>query len=149
MCGGKNMVKEFSIFDFQKVCEVFMHAFNESWDDEWTIETARIYLQELLDNKRFIGFTAWENDLLTGFIFCHMRYNWRCTTMTIDLMGVSPSYQRKGYGAELIDAVEKFSRENSITGIDLWTAEHKPSFKFYEKLGYKGPFGITMCKSIK
>ena len=131
-----------------------MQAFNlPPWNDEWTLETARIYMQELLDNKRFIGFTAWENDVLTGFIFCHIRYNWRGDDMTIDLMGVSPDYQRKGYGAELINAVEKYVKENSITCIGLGTSKNAPAFKFYEKLGYKGPGvndnGINMSKSIK
>jgi len=131
------MVKEFSIFDFQKVCEVFMNTFNKSWNDEWTLETARIYLQELLDNKRFAGFTVWENDLLIGFAFCHMRYNWRGDDMTIDLLGISPDYQRKGYGTILINAVEKFSKENSLTGVGLSTGLNTPAFNFYEKHGYK------------
>jgi GNAT superfamily N-acetyltransferase len=148
------MIKEFSIFDFQKACEVFMQAFNlPPWNDEWTLETARIYLQELLDNKRFIGFTSWENDVLTGFIFCHIRYNWRGNDMTVDLMGVSPGYQRKGYGAELINAAEKYAKENSIACIGLWTSKNAPAFQFYEKLGYKGPGtddnGVNMGKSIK
>jgi len=143
------MVKEFSIFDFQKVCEVFMHTFNlPPWNDQFTIETARIYLQELLDNKRFIGFTSWENDSLTGFIFCHARYNWRGDTMTIDLMGVSPDYQRKGYGAALMNAVEKYATENSIIGIDLFTSKSAPAFKFYEKLGFRDG-GVNMSKGIK
>jgi GNAT superfamily N-acetyltransferase len=131
------MIKEFSVIDFQKVCEVFMITFNESWNDKWSIETARIYLQELLDNKRFVGFTAWENDLLIGFAFCHMRYNWRGDDITIDLMGISPDHQRKGYGEMLINAVEKFSREHSLTNVGLFTNFNTSAFNFYKKLGFK------------
>jgi len=143
------MIKEFSIFDFQKVCEVFMNTFNESWNDKWTIETARVYLQELLDNKRFVGFTAWDNDSLIGFAFCHIRYNWRGDDITIDLMGISPGYQRKGYGEMLINTVEKFSKENSITNIGLSTGLNTPAFNFYEKLGFKNSKDAAfMRKSI-
>ena len=144
------MVKEFSIFDFKKVCEVFMNTFNESWNDEWTVETARMYLQELLDNRRFVGFTAWENDLLIGFAFCHMRYNWRGDDMTIDLMGISPDYQRKGYGEALINAVEQFSKENSLTSVGLSTGLNTPAFNFYEKLGFENSKDAAfMGKGIK
>jgi len=144
------VIKEFSIFDFRKVCEVFMKAFNETWNDEWTIETARMYLQELLDNKRFVGFTAWENNSLIGFAFCHTRYNWRGDDMTIDLMGISPGYQRKGYGEMLIKAVEKFSKENFLIGIGLMTGLNKPAFNFYEKLGFKNSEdAASMSKSMK
>lgn len=142
------MVKEFSIFYFQKVCELFMDTFNASWNDEWTIETARMYLQELLDNKRFVGFTAWKNDSLTGFAFCHMRYNWRGDDMTIDLMGISPNYQRKGYGELLIKAVEKFSKENSITSIGLSTGLNTSAFNFYEKLGFKNSEDAAFMRKV-
>ena len=144
------MIKEFSIFDFQKVCEVFMKTFNDSWNDEWTIDTARIYLQELIDNRRFVGFTAWENDSLIGFAFCHMRYNWRGDDMTIDLLGISPDYQRKGYGTILINAIEEFSKENSLTGVGLSTGLNTPAFSFYEKHGYENSKDAAfMGKSIK
>jgi len=144
------MVKEFSIFEFRKVCEVFMNTFNESWNDKWTIDTARIYLQELIDNRRFVGFTAWENDSLIGFAFCHMRYNWRGDDMTIDLLGISPDYQRKGYGTILINAIEKFSKENSLTGVGLSTGLNTPAFNFYEKLGYENSKDTAfMGKNIK
>ena len=132
------MIKQFSVFDFEKVCEVFMQAFNSPpWNDEWTMETACIYLQELLDSKRFVSFTAWESDLLIGFAFCHARYNWRGDEVTIDLIGISPDYQRKGYGELLVKAIEQYSKENSLTGIVLSTSLNSPAFNFYEKLGFK------------
>ena len=145
------MIKEFSINDFQKVCEVFMQTFNlPPWNDKWTLETARMYLQELLDNRRFAGFTAWENDSLVGFAFCHMRYNWRGDDMTIDIMCVSPDYQCKGYGKALINAVEEFAKENACIVITLGTSINAPAFNFYEKLGYKRPDDwVSMHKDIK
>jgi len=132
------MVKEFSIFDFQQVCKIFMQTFNlPPWNDENTLVTARIYLQELLDNRRFFGFTIWENDSLAGFVFCHARYNWRGDDTTIDIMCVSPDYQRKGYGTILVNTVEQYAKENSLGGVGLSTSLNTPAFSFYEKLGFK------------
>ena len=128
-----------------------MQTFNEPpWNDEWTIETARIYLQELLDNKRFFGFTAWENNSLIGFAFCHARYNWRGDDMDIDLMCVSPDYQHKSYGKMLINAVEQYARENSLIGMGLATGSDVPAFHFYRKLGFERTENwVRMGKWIK
>ena len=145
------MIKEFLINDFQKCCESFVQTFNSPpWNDKFTIETARIYLQELLDNKRFVGFTSWEDGALAGFVFCHMRYNWRGDDITIDMMCISPDYQRKGYGSGLLDAVEKFAKENACVVILLSTSIDAPAFNFYEKLNFtRWESEVTMRKSIK
>ena len=145
------IVKEFSINDFPKICEVFMQTFNSPpWNDKNTIETSRVYLQELLDNKRFVGFTLWKNDLLIGFVLCHTRYNWRGDDITIDIMCILPNFQQKGYGKILFNAVENFSKNNSIICIGLHTGLNTPAFNFYEKLGFEqDKESIFMRKEIK
>ena len=142
------MVKEFSICDFQKCCEVFIQAFNRApWDDKWTSKTAQIYLQELVDNRRFLGYTLWDNDLLIGAAFCHMRYNWRGDDITIDVMYISPDYQNKGYGQLLMNSIKLFAKKNSYACIILSTSENTPAFFFYKKTGFT-QFGnsVTMYK---
>jgi len=147
------MIKEFAINDLQKCCEVFIQAFNRPpWNDEFTNETAYIYLKELVDNKRFAGYTLWDNELLIGAVFCHLRNNWRGDELIVDLMYISPDCQRKGYGEVLMNVVEKFAKENSCIIITLSTSVGAPAFSFYEKLGFKKVpenFWVSMHKPIK
>jgi ribosomal protein S18 acetylase RimI-like enzyme len=145
------MVKEFSKNDLQKCCEVFIQVFNNfPWNDKWTRETAYIYLKELIENKRFLGYTLWDNNSLIGAVFCHLRYNWRGDDINVDLLYISPDYQRKGFGRILMNEIEKFTKENLVSCIVLSTSENTPAFKFYEKMGF-AQLGktVTMFKTKK
>ena len=145
------MVKEFLINDIQKCCEILIQTFNNPpWNDKFTAETARIYLQELIDNKRFAGYTIWDNGLLVGAVFCHLRYNWRGDELSVDLIYISPEYQRKGYGGILMRTVEKYAKDHSCICISLSTNAGTPAFDFYGKIGFKEFPGklIWLYKSI-
>ena len=132
------MIKEFIQDDFQKCCELYIKVFNNPpWNDMWTNETAHIYLQELTDHKRFLGYTLWDGNLFIGAVFCHMKNHYRGDEIFIDEMYISPDYQRKGYGTELMKAVEKYAKDNSFISITLLTGKGRPAFDFYEKLGFK------------
>ena len=132
------MVRNFSNDDFQQCCDLFIQVFNAPpWNDQWTNERAQIRLQDFIDNKRFIGFTFWDNDTLVGAVFAHMNTFYRGDELFIDELFISTAHQRKGYGMLLMDTIETFAKENNCVNITLLTGRGKPSFDFYEKLGYK------------
>ena len=132
------MTKKLTIDDLQNCCKLFTNVFNNPpWNDEWTTETARTYLRELIDHKRFLGYTLWENDTLIGAVFSHMKNHYRGEEILVDELFVSPDCQRKGYGMLLMDEIEKYARENSFISVTLLTGAGKPAFMFYEKRGYK------------
>lgn len=132
------MIKEFSANDFQECCDLFIKVFNGApWNDKWTNETAQTYLQELTDNKRFLGYTLWNDKLLVGVVFCHKKNHYRGDEIFIDEMYIFPDCQRKGYGMKLMKKVELFAKENSVISITLLTGKNTPAFEFYEKFGCK------------
>lgn len=132
------MIRSFSQTNLQKCCELYINVFNAPpWNDEWTNETAHTYLKELTDHKRFLGFTLWTNEQLTGAVFAHMKNHYRGDEIYIDELFISPDHQRKGHGMLLMDEVEKYAKENSFISVTLLTGVKKPAFNFYEKRGYK------------
>ena len=132
------MLKEFSVGDLEKCEDLFVQVFNGApWHDKWTGETAHNYLQELVDNRRFLGFTLWDGDMLIGAVFCHAKSHYRGNDVVVDELFVSPEHQREGCGTLLMDAVEKFAKENSFISIAALTGKGKPSFSFFEKYGCK------------
>jgi len=134
----KKMIKPFSMKDLQKCCELYVRTFNgEPWYDHWTSETAHARLLEIAENKRFLGYTLWDNAELIGAIFCYLKTYHNGSEIFVEEMWVSPYCQRKGYGMMLMDEVEKYARENAIASVTLFTGRDKPSFNFYEKCGYK------------
>jgi GNAT superfamily N-acetyltransferase len=124
--------------DFQKCLQLFIHVFNgEPWYDKWTDDTAFNYLQELVDNKRFLGYTLWDNGKLAGAVFAHMKSHYKGDEIFVDELFVSPDCQRSGCGMALMGAVDKFAKENFIISITLLTGLGKPSFQFFSKFGCK------------
>ena len=132
------MIKKFSVSDFPQCCELFIQVFNsEPWKDCWTNDTANTYLHELLDNKRFFGYTLWDSDLLIGVVFCRMKNHYKGNEIFIDEMYISSVYQNKGHGTELMEAVEEYAKQNSAISITLLTGTDTPAFEFYKKFGCK------------
>jgi len=131
------MIKPFSMSDLQNCCELYVRTFNgEPWYDHWTVETAYDRLLELAENKRFLGYTLWNDDELIGAVFCFLKTYYNGSEIFVEELWVSSDYQRKGYGMKLMDEVEKYATENGITSVTLFTGKNKPSFDFYEKRGY-------------
>ena len=145
------MVRKFLSEDFQQCCELLIQTYNAPpVNDNWTSERAQIRLKDTIDNKRFIGYTLWENDVLAGAVFARGRTNHAGNEIVVEDLFVSPAHQRKGYGAMLLDAIEKYSKENGCMNISLITAIDNPSFDFYKKCGYWHlDFAASMYKRTK
>ena len=132
------MIKKFADCDLEKCCELYIEVFNQApWNDEWTMDSAQLYLQELIDHKRFLGYTLWENDALLGVVLAHMKNHYRGEEIVVDELFISLDCQRKGYGMMLMEEVEKYAKENSFISVTLLTGVGMSAFNFYEKRGYK------------
>ena len=115
-----------------------MEVFNAPpWNDEWTGETVRRCLGDLVEHKRFVGYTFWESDILVGAVFAHTKTFYRGDEIYIDELFIAPHCQRKGYGQELMHEIENYAEENNLICISLLTSIEKPAFEFYEKHGYQ------------
>jgi len=131
------MLKKFISDDFQLCCDLLIQTYNAPpVNDNWTSESAQIRFKDTIDNKRFIGYTLWENEVLIGAVFARMRTYHAGNEIVVEDLIVSPAHQRKGYGTELLDAIENYSKENGCTNISLLTVMENPSFDFYKKRGY-------------
>jgi ribosomal-protein-alanine N-acetyltransferase len=77
---------------------------------------------------------ACDGNTLAGFGI--MRY--RDDDAHLDLLGVSPSYRRKGVGRSLVEWLEECARVGGIFKIDLEVRSgNKGAQLFYERLGYR------------
>ena len=135
---AQQTLKKFSTEDLIPCCELYIKVFNAPpWNDSWTDDAVRRCLGDLTERKRFLGYTYWENDTLVGAVFAHTKTFYKGDEIYIDELFISPDCQRKGYGQDLMNAIEKYACENKITAITLLTAKKQPAFIFYEKLGYR------------
>lgn len=131
------MVKQYQESDLSSCAEIMLKVYNnELWQCRWTFDTAKDYLQDYVDCKKFIGYTLWVDEEMKGAIFCHEKIWWNNSEVFIDEMFVSPELQRQGYGTELLNAVGDYIKEHKLAGFTLTTNRYAPAPNFYRKNGF-------------
>lgn len=85
-----------------------------------------------------------ENNEILGCIFALCKISGSKEEIYINEMAVLPERQGHGISKQLLNAVKDYSKEKGLAGIVLYTSEHAPAAKFYEKNGFKLSNG-TIC----
>lgn len=131
------MIRRFENRDIMKCAEIMQSVYNnEYWRCSWSFDTARAYLQDIVDSKKFVGFTSLECDEIIGAALCREKVWWNGNEMYIEEMFVTPSFQGQGYGRQLLCAVKEYVRKNQLEGITLSTYRASPAPAFYKKNGF-------------
>ena len=73
---------------------------------------------------------------IKGAIFCHEKIWWNNSEVFVDEMFISPNLQRKGYGTEMINAVEMYIKDHNLAGFTLCTSRNTSAPNFYKKNGF-------------
>lgn len=144
------MIKKFESSDLKMCAEIMMSVYNnEHWQCQWNLETAQSYLQDYSDNKKFVGYTLWLDGIIIGAIFCHEKVWWNNSEVFVDEMFIAPDFQRQGYGAQLLNAVETYIKAHNLAGFTLSTNRFTPAPDFYRKNGFSdAEHVIFMYKEI-
>lgn len=117
----------------QILCAVYN---NDLWQCRWTAETARAYLMDYMEARRFIGFAAVAEGVLIGAAFAHGKLWWNNAEVFIDEMFVHPDHQGQGVGRALMGRLEEHVRQHGLAGLTLTTNRYAPAPDFYRRLGF-------------
>lgn len=127
-------VQELKKDDIKNCAKLIMRAYNgPPWNYQWTISKATLYLSELFESSRFVGFVIYEGEELVAAMFSHVKTWWINDLLMIDELFVSALQQGKGYGQALMNSAREFSKSNNIGSITLITHRYMPSVSFYER----------------
>ncbi len=130
-------LKKSELRDLTACAEIMMSVYNnELWQCRWSLDTAKDYLMDYVECKKFIGYTLWLDDEIKGAIFCHEKIWWNNSEIFIDEMFISTELQRQGYGTELLSVIENYIKEHNLAGFTLTTNRFAPAPKFYRKNGF-------------
>lgn len=131
------MVREILESDIDACAALLIAAYNcEPWNNNWTEASAVRYLKELFYSKQFIGHIAFDGDRLVGAVFAHRRTWWTNDEVYIDEIFIKPEAQGKGFGTELLNRIEDYSRSEKFGGVTLLTNRNLPAAGFYKDKGY-------------
>lgn len=124
---------------------VYAKAFPlEHWGIDWNAENAVEYLKDYYEQNKFVGYVYEEKEEIIGCLFALRKISGSKEEIYINEMAVLPEKQGQGIGTKLLNAIKKYSMENGLAGVVLYTNENAPAAKFYMKNGFNLSQG-TIC----
>lgn len=131
------MIQRYEAILLDGIIDLFVTVFNAPpWNDAWTKEAAQEYVSRIIHDSYFSGICCIENDEVAGFLFGVYEYWYTGETFHIKELCVSPNVRNKGYGSEMLRALEDELRSKKARSIFLLTERNSDAEKFYMKNGY-------------
>lgn len=138
------MLREIQQGDIPLCGELYAKAFpKEYWGVDWSAERACEYLQDYMEQKRFVGYVYEKAESVQGAIFACGKISGCREEIYINEMMVLPDMQGKGIGKILLNAIKSYSEQHGFAGVVLYTSEYAPAMKFYEKNGFQISKGVV------
>ena len=129
-------IKPFEQGDVKLCISVFINAYNSPpWNDNWSVEKASEYINELILYPNFVGFVLEEENTVIGCALGHKKTWWNQIQLELEQFFIHPQFQNKGYGKAFLSYIQTYAAENGLEGITLITKENMPCYDFYEKNG--------------
>jgi GNAT superfamily N-acetyltransferase len=130
--------RKFSYNDIDKCAKLFKEVFSDyPWYDDWvSVEQAKKYLTELIQNPVFEGFVVYECFEIVGVCLGRKRSWWMGKEFFIDEFFVSNKKQGNGVGTNLMNYVKDSLIKQDYTRLALLTNKEIPAEEFYVKNGF-------------
>ncbi|MCC5621812.1 GNAT family N-acetyltransferase [Nostoc sp. CHAB 5715] len=130
-------IQTFTTEYLDKCAHLYIEVFNgEPWNEEWTFETAKARLFEILNTPGFVGFVFKQDELL-GFVAGYCKQGQKSKSFYLEEICVRPNKQRQGIGTRLLNQLMDTLTAMEVTGVYLLTKKDGQAEAFYTKHGYQ------------
>ncbi|MBN1583521.1 MAG: GNAT family N-acetyltransferase [Anaerolineae bacterium] len=117
--------------------ELFIQVFClPPWNDQWSLESAGDYLDDIVDTPGFFGVVGYNDGKLMGVCLGHRKRWWQGDEYHIEELFVAPRVQRRGIGRQIVEYARQELHAAGIGRVTLLTARGTPADRFYNKLGF-------------
>jgi ribosomal protein S18 acetylase RimI-like enzyme len=116
--------------------------------EEWTIESAKERLKELMERTPELCFCLEVNGKIVGFVFAETYKFIKGNYLWISEFAIEGKNQGKGYGLETLRFMERLAREREFNVLTLVANTHEKAFKIYKKFGFKNTQYCFMEKDL-
>lgn len=134
----------------ESCAKLFQKAFaGEPWNDDWSDEHQLLeYIREVSGGYHAMNFGLLIDGKLVAISMGAIHHWWEGANYNIEELCVDPDYQGQGIGTKFVSLIEEETKKRGLAGIFLQTDADKPSFKFYEKLGFQNlTLHVSMYRS--
>lgn len=119
-----------------ELAQLYVETFNASpWNDEWTFETARKRLQQILHSEDSFGLCVHQGGQMCGAVLGVLEQYFDGPMFNLHEYWVKNDMRGKGIGSKLFAEMENCLRERGVKNIILITAKGDATEHFYHKQG--------------
>ena len=122
-----------------EMAELYKTAFRgEPWNDDWSDPVQlNEYVKEISGGYNALNYGLLIDGKLAAMSVGMIRHWWEGTNYNIEEFCVSPKLQGQGIGTRFMQMIENDIKQQGLCGIFLQTDSDKPSYRFYQKNGFK------------
>ncbi|YAF94060.1 MAG: GNAT family N-acetyltransferase [Nodularia sp. CChRGM 3473] len=126
----------FTTEHLDECAQLAVEVFNgEPMNQQWTMETARIRLQEILNTPGFVGF-IWRKKAILGFVVGNCEQWENTLRFELKTICVRPDKQAQGIGTNLLHQLVDTLLTFHVSSVYLLTLKEGLAEAFYTKNGF-------------
>ncbi|WP_445637147.1 N-acetyltransferase domain-containing protein [Nostoc sp. DSM 114161] len=130
-------IQAFSTEYLDRCAYLYVEVFNsEPWNEEWSFNTARTRLFEIINTPGFVGF-VFEQDELLGFLAGYCKQGQKSKSFYLEEICVRLDKQRQGIGTKLLNKLMDTLIYIEVNRVYLLTNKDGQAETFYTKHGYQ------------
>lgn len=131
-------IREMTAEDLEALALLLLDTYNgPPWNDNWTVETAKAYLLEFMEHRRFQGYVALNGgNSIVGAMLGHAQVWCTGDEFYINEFYMQTASQGAGLGRQLMAQTEAYVKAQGLIGIALLTNRHFPAKEFYSRNGF-------------
>lgn len=142
-------IRQFNIQDIENVIPMYIYYFNNIEGDEWTIETTKTRLSQMVNRQDYFGLKVIVDEKIVGFALGNFEQFFDGKVFHLIEIFIDYNYQNKGYGKILMQELEKQVKEEGAFRLTLEAINDEKRNNFYNSIGYKNCDNIIIkCKNL-
>ncbi len=130
-------IQAFTTEYLDRCAYLYVEVFNrEPWNEQWSFNTARTRLFEIINTPGFVGFVFKQDELL-GFLAGYCKQGQKGKSFYLEEICVRPHQQRQGIGTKLLNKLMDTLTCIEVNRVYLLTNKDGQAEAFYKKHGYQ------------
>ena len=128
--------REIHLDNFQEIVPLYMHYYNTWENGQWTADTARKRIHQVVSREDAFGLIAMEDGVPVGFAVGNCVQYGDGVTYDLNEIVIAKEFQGQGRGTQLIRELAARAKEKGAFLMQLESVNDGMHAHFYHKCGF-------------